>query len=45
MSKFSVRKPLTVFVSIIAILILGYVAFTEMVPDLLPNMDMPYAVV
>lgn len=45
MSKFSVKKPLTVFVAVIAILVLGYVSFTSMTPDLLPNIDMPYAVV
>ncbi len=42
MSKFSVKKPLTVFVAVIAILVLGVVAYTKMTPDLLPNMDFPY---
>ena len=45
MSKFSVKKPLTVFVIVIAILVLGVVAFTRMTPDLLPNMDFPYVVI
>lgn len=45
MVKFSVRKPLTVFVAVLAILILGVVAFTRMTPDLLPNMDFPYVVI
>ena len=36
MSKFSVKKPLTVFVAVIAILVLGVVAYLDMVPDLLP---------
>jgi HAE1 family hydrophobic/amphiphilic exporter-1 len=45
MVKFSVRKPLTVFVAVLAILILGVVAFTKMTPDLLPNMDFPYVVI
>ena len=39
MSKFSVKKPLTIFVAVIAVLVLGAVAFTRMTPDLLPNMD------
>ncbi|MDL2293058.1 efflux RND transporter permease subunit [Ruminococcaceae bacterium OttesenSCG-928-D13] len=45
MSSFSVRKPLTVFVAVIAIIVLGVVAFTNMTPDLLPNLDLPYVVV
>ena len=45
MERFSVRKPLTVFVAVLAILILGVVAFTKMTPDLLPNMDFPYVVI
>jgi len=44
MSKFSVKKPLTVFVAVIAILVLGVVAYLKMTPDLLPNMDFPYVV-
>ena len=45
MSKFSVKKPLTVFVAVIAVLVLGVVAYFKMTPDLLPNMDFPYVVV
>ena len=45
MSKFSVKKPLTVFVAVIAVLVLGAVAFTRMTPDLLPNMDFPYVII
>ena len=45
MSKFSVRKPLTIFVSVLAVIILGVVAFTRMTPDLLPNMDFPYVMI
>lgn len=44
-SKFSVRKPLTVFVGVIIVLILGVVSYTRMTPDLLPNINMPYAIV
>ena len=45
MSKFSVKKPLTIFVAVVAILVLGVVAFTRMTPDLFPNMDVPYVVI
>lgn len=45
MYKFSVKKPLTVFVAVIAVLVLGVVAYFRMTPDLLPNMDFPYVVI
>ena len=41
MVKFSVKKPLTVFVAVLAVLVLGVVAYLKMTPDLLPNMDFP----
>ncbi|WP_316609283.1 efflux RND transporter permease subunit [uncultured Ruminococcus sp.] len=44
-SKFSVKKPMTIFVAVIMVIVLGVVAFTRMTPDLLPNMDLPYAMV
>lgn len=40
-----VRKPYTVFVCIMAILILGVFAFSKMTVDLFPSMNLPYAVV
>ncbi len=45
MPKFSVKKPLTIFVVVIAILVLGVVSYTRMTPDLLPNMDFPYVMI
>ena len=45
MSKFSVKKPLTIFVAVIAVLVLGVVAYLKMTPDLLPNMDFPYVMI
>ena len=45
MSKFSVKKPLTVFVAVIAVLVLGVVSYLNMTPDLLPNMDFPYIMI
>lgn len=45
MPKFSVKKPLTVFMAAIIVIILGFVSYTKMTPDLLPNIDLPYVVV
>lgn len=45
MPKFSVKKPFTIFVAVIAILVLGIVSYTKMTPDLLPNMDFPYVMI
>lgn len=45
LSKLSVKKPMTIFVSVVLVLVLGVVAFSKMTPDLLPNMDLPYILV
>ena len=45
MSKLSVKKPFTVMVGVVLVILLGVVAFTKMTTDLLPNMDLPYMVV
>ncbi len=44
-SKESVKKPFTVFVCVVIVLVMGIVSFTRMVPDLLPSINLPYAVV
>ena len=44
-SKFSVKKPYTVFVGVIAVIVLGVVSFLNLTPDLLPNIDFPYVIV
>lgn len=44
-SKFSVKRPFTVVVAVVMVLILGYVSFTRMTTDLLPSMELPYAIV
>ncbi|MFI3325586.1 MAG: efflux RND transporter permease subunit [Clostridia bacterium] len=44
-ANFSVKKPLTVFVSVLMVIILGVVSFTNMTPDLLPSINMPYILV
>lgn len=45
MPKFSVKKPLTVFVAVVAVLVLGVVSYLRMTPDLLPNMNFPYIMI
>lgn len=45
MSKFSVKKPMSVFVAVILVVVLGVVSFIKMTPDLMPNIDMPYVIV
>lgn len=45
LAKFSVKKPMTVFVCVIITIVLGIVSFTKMTPDLMPNMDFPYAMI
>lgn len=45
LSKFSVRKPYTVVVGVVLIMILGVVSFGNMTVDLLPSMNLPYAIV
>ena len=45
LSKFSVKKPYTVVVGIVLIIILGIVSFRDMTVDLLPSMSLPYAIV
>lgn len=44
-AKFSVKKAYTVIVGIVLVLILGIVAYTKMTVDLLPSMELPYAIV
>lgn len=44
-SKFSVKKPFTVVVAMILVVILGVISFTSMSTDLLPKMDLPYVIV
>lgn len=44
-SKFSVKRPYTVLVGVVLVLVLGYVSFSSMQTDLLPDMNLPYAIV
>ena len=45
LSRFSVRKPFTVFVAVAIALIFGGVSLYKMTPDLFPNINTPYAMV
>lgn len=45
LSRFSVKKPYTVLVAIALVVVLGIVSLTRMSTDLLPSMNMPYAIV
>ena len=45
LSKYSVRRPLTVLVAVVIVLVLGFLSFRNMSTDLLPSMELPYALV
>lgn len=45
MPKFSVKKPFTVLVGVILVLVLGFVSLTDMPTDLLPSINLPYLMV
>ena len=45
MTKYSVKKPLTIIVSVIVVIALGVVSFGRLTPDLLPSIDLPYVMI
>ncbi len=45
MIKYSVRRPYTVLVGIVLVLVLGVVSFMGLITDLLPSMDLPYVLI
>lgn len=45
LSKFSVKKPYTVVVAVILVLMLGVISFVNLQTDLLPEIDLPYLVI
>ncbi len=45
LSRFSVKKPYTVIVGIVLVVILGVVSLSKMSTDLLPSINLPYAIV
>ncbi|MFA9397055.1 MAG: efflux RND transporter permease subunit [Clostridiaceae bacterium] len=44
-SKYSVKKPVTIVMAVLVIIILGFVSLTNTKTDLLPSMNLPYAVI
>ncbi len=44
-AKFSVKKPMTVIVAVLLVIILGVISFTSITTDMLPSMDLPYVAV
>ena len=44
-SKYSVKKPFTVLVGVILVIVLGVVSLSKMTTDLLPDMSLQYAMV
>lgn len=45
MEKYSVKKPFTILVMVLTIIILGIVSLTSMTTDLLPDINLPYMIV
>ena len=45
MEKFSVKKPFTILVAVIMVLLLGFVSITNMQTNLLPDISTPYLMV
>lgn len=45
MTKYSVKKPFTVFVAVIAIMVIGVTSLLRMKTDLLPDMSLPYLMI
>ncbi|NSL51005.1 efflux RND transporter permease subunit [Calidifontibacillus erzurumensis] len=45
LSDFSIRRPVTVLMVIISMVIFGFISFPKMAVDLLPEMNLPVAVV
>ena len=45
MSKYSVKRPYTVLVCVVLVIVLGVVSVMRMTTDLLPDMNLPYVLV
>ena len=43
--KYSVKRPYTVLVAVVLVIVLGVVSLTRMTTDLLPAMNLPYVIV
>lgn len=45
LSKFSIKKPFTVLVAVVIVIVFGVIALTKMTPDLFPKINTPYVIV
>ncbi len=45
MTKYSVKKPMTVFVAVVLVVVLGITSFLSMTPSLFPSMEFPYVII
>lgn len=45
LSKFSIKKPFTILVAVIVILVFGVISFIKMTPDLFPSINTPFVIV
>ena len=45
LAKFSIKKPFTVLVAVVIVIVFGVIALTKMTPDLFPNINTPYVIV
>ena len=42
MSKYCVKKPFTVLVAVVMVIVLGFISFSKITTDLLPSISFPY---
>ena len=45
LAKFSVKKPVTITMLILIVIVIGIVSFSKLQIDLLPQMELPYVMV
>ncbi len=45
LAKFSVKKPFTILVAVVIILVFGVISYIKMTPDLFPSINAPYVIV
>ena len=45
LTKYSVKRPFTIFVGVVIAIVFGVVALYSMTPDLMPNISAPYSIV
>ena len=45
LSKFSIKKPFTILVAVVIVIVFGVIALTKMTPDLFPKINTPYVIV